>query len=145
MRPDGGNHGPWPPAASAVTIPHQGWFRNQREDDADDAARQPGGLPDGRDPAAADGAVDDLWVLCSDGPTRFGALKRRVPGISGKMLTERLRMLEQAGIIFRRYTPTIPPQVTYGLTARGEELRAVLDDLNAVARRWQEEDRATAA
>ena len=86
-----------------------------------------------------------LWVLCHDGPTRFGALKRRVAGISGKMLTERLRMLEQAGIIFRRYTPTIPPQVTYGLTARGEELRAVLDDLNAVASRWQEEDRATAA
>ena len=86
-----------------------------------------------------------LWVLCNDGPTRFGALKRRVAGISGKMLTERLRMLEQAGIIFRRYTPTIPPQVTYGLTPRGEELRAVLDDLNAVARRWQEEDRATAA
>ena len=86
-----------------------------------------------------------LWVLCNDGPTRFGALKRRVSGISGKMLTERLRMLEQAGIIFRRYTPTIPPQVTYGLTRRGEELRAVLDDLNAVARRWQEEDRATAA
>ncbi len=86
-----------------------------------------------------------LWVLCNDGPTRFGALKRRVAGISGKMLTERLRMLEQAGIIFRRYTPTIPPQVTYGLTRRGEELRAVLDDLNAVARRWQEEDRATAA
>ena len=34
---------------------------------------------------------------------------------------------------------------TYGLTRRGEELRAVLDDLNAVARRWQEEDRASAA
>ena len=86
-----------------------------------------------------------LWVLCSNGPTRFGELKRRVPGISGKMLTERLRMLEQAGVIFRHYTPTIPPQVTYGLTARGSELRAVLDDLNAVGRRWQEEDRASAA
>ena len=57
----------------------------------------------------------------------------------------KLKYPEQAGIIFRRYTPTIPPQVTYCLTARGEELRAVLDDLNAVARRWQEEDRATAA
>jgi len=86
-----------------------------------------------------------LWVLCSDGPTRFGALKRRVPGISSKMLTERLRMLEQAGVIYRTYAPTIPPQVTYGLTARGGELRAVLDDLNAVARRWQAEDRASAA
>ena len=86
-----------------------------------------------------------LWVLCANGPTRFGALKRRVPGISGKMLTERLRMLEQAGVIYRHYASTIPPQVTYGLTARGGELRAVLDDLNAVARRWQDEDRASAA
>ena len=86
-----------------------------------------------------------LWVLCSNGPTRFGELKRRVPGISGKMLTERLRMLEQAGVIYRHYTPTIPPQVTYGLTPRGGELRGVLDDLNTVARRWQDEDRASAA
>ena len=52
-----------------------------------------------------------LWVLCADGPTRFGALKRRVSGISGKMLTERLRMLEQAGIIFRRYNRNLS-QVT---------------------------------
>ena len=74
-----------------------------------------------------------LFVLRSNGPTRFGELKRRVSGISAKILTERLRMLEHAEIIRRHYTPTIPPQVTYGLTARGEELRAVLDDLNAVA------------
>ena len=68
-----------------------------------------------------------------------------MPGISGKRLTERLRKLRQAGVIYRHDAPTIPPQVTDGLTARGGELSAVLDDLNAVARRWQGEDRASAA
>ncbi|HZT20826.1 MAG TPA: helix-turn-helix domain-containing protein [Dongiaceae bacterium] len=86
-----------------------------------------------------------LWVLRTNGPTRFGELKRRVPGISAKMLTERLRMLEEARIVFRHYEPTIPPQVTYGLAPRGEELREVLDELNAVALRWQAEDRPAVA
>ena len=85
-----------------------------------------------------------LWELCR-GPTRFGELKRRVRGISAKMLTERLRMLEQAGVVYRHYLPSIPPQVTYGLTQRGEELRGVLDGLSHIALRWQEQDRARAA
>jgi DNA-binding HxlR family transcriptional regulator len=85
-----------------------------------------------------------LWVLRSRGPTRFGELKRRVPGISAKMLTERLRMLEEARVVFRHYEPTIPPQVTYGLAPRGEELREALDMLNRVALRWQAEDARSA-
>lgn len=81
-----------------------------------------------------------LWVLTSNGPTRFGELKRRVPGISAKVLTDRLRMLEQAGVIDRAYEETIPPKVTYSLSPRGRELRQVLDGLNAIARRWAEQD-----
>jgi DNA-binding HxlR family transcriptional regulator len=81
-----------------------------------------------------------LWVLTSNGPTRFGELKRRVPGISAKVLTDRLRMLEQAGVIDRAYEETIPPKVTYSLSPRGRELRQVLDALNAIARRWAEQD-----
>lgn len=77
-----------------------------------------------------------LWMLRSNGPTRFGELRRRVPGVSAKVLTTRLRMLEQAGIIYREFTPTIPPQVTYGLAARGRELERILDDMNALAQRW---------
>jgi len=77
-----------------------------------------------------------LWVLSTQGPTRFGALKRRVEGISTKVLTERLRMLEQEQILFRHYEPTVPPQVTYGLTERGQELVSVLDQLNELAGRW---------
>lgn len=85
-----------------------------------------------------------LWVLSSNGPTRFGELKRRVPGVSAKVLTDRLRMLVDAGVIYRRYEATIPPKVTYGLAARGEELREVLDGLNAVALRWKAADEAAA-
>lgn len=83
-----------------------------------------------------------LWILRSEGPTRFGELKRKVPGISAKVLTERLRMLEGAGMISRHHQPTIPPQVTYALAERGRELSGTLDSLNAIARRWREEDAA---
>jgi DNA-binding HxlR family transcriptional regulator len=77
-----------------------------------------------------------LWVLSTEGALRFGVLKRRVEGISTKVLTERLRMLEQEGLIYRQHEPTIPPQVTYGLTERGQELVGVLDQLNDLALRW---------
>ncbi len=80
-----------------------------------------------------------IWVLSTRGPQRFGALKRAVPGISSRVLTERLRMLERAGVVWRQQSQTIPPAVTYGLTARGQELRQVLDALGEIARRWQAE------
>lgn len=81
-----------------------------------------------------------LWVLRNDGPTRFGELKRKVGGISAKVLTERLRLLESAEVVERHYEPTIPPQVTYQLTRRGHELDGVLASLNGVALRWAQED-----
>jgi DNA-binding HxlR family transcriptional regulator len=86
-----------------------------------------------------------LWVLRSNGPTRFGELKRRVAGVSAKVLSERLRMLVEAGVVHRQFEATIPPQVTYSMTVRGEELREVLDRLNEVAVRWQAADKAAAS
>lgn len=83
-----------------------------------------------------------LYVLSTDGPTRFGALKRRIEGISTKVLTERLRLLEEEEILYRHYEPTVPPQVTYGLTDRGLELVTILDQLNALAERWYTEPSA---
>lgn len=83
-----------------------------------------------------------LWVLMSNGPTRFGELKRKVPGISAKVLTERLRMLQDAEVINRDFQPTIPPQVTYSLTSRGEELHEVLTALGGIAQRWKAADAA---
>ncbi|MEA5448952.1 helix-turn-helix domain-containing protein [Leptolyngbya sp. CCNP1308] len=77
-----------------------------------------------------------IWTLSTAGPTRFGALRRQVEGISTKMLTERLRMLEQEGIVHRHYEPTVPPQVTYSLTERAGELVTILDQLNGLAQRW---------
>jgi DNA-binding HxlR family transcriptional regulator len=83
-----------------------------------------------------------VYNLRTYGPQRFGELKRRVAGISAKMLTERLRTLEGAGLIRRDYEATIPPKVTYSLTPRGHELDGVLEKLAEVAIRWQAEDRA---
>lgn len=80
-----------------------------------------------------------IYILCrlhQNGPTRFGQLKRQLVGISSKMLTERLRTLEKAEIVFRHHNPTVPPQVTYGLTEEGQELTTVLDQLNTLAQQW---------
>ncbi len=81
-----------------------------------------------------------LWVLSTNGPTRFGALRRQVEGISSRVLTERLRVLEQKGFVFRDYEPTIPPSVTYGITKRMKDISKVMGDLDALARKWQQED-----
>jgi DNA-binding HxlR family transcriptional regulator len=70
-----------------------------------------------------------LYNLKTHGPQRFGELKRRVAGISAKMLTERLRTLEGASLVRRDYEATIPPKVTYSLTERGHELDDVLGRL----------------
>ncbi len=77
-----------------------------------------------------------IWMLRCKGPIRFGELQREVKGISTKVLTERLRMLEAEGILYREYKPTIPPKVTYGLTIRGEELTEIIDRLNELAKCW---------
>ena len=77
-----------------------------------------------------------IWVLCYKGPIRFGALQREINGISTKVLTERLRMLEAEGIVYRKYKPTIPPEVAYGLTPRGGELIEIINQLDGLARRW---------
>lgn len=83
-----------------------------------------------------------IYILCrlhKNGETRFGQLKRQMPGISSKMLTERLRALETAEIIFRHQAPTLPPQVSYGLTTEGRELTTILDQINSLAYRWQDQ------
>jgi DNA-binding HxlR family transcriptional regulator len=85
-----------------------------------------------------------IWLLETEGPLRFGAIKTRIPAISAKVLTERLRHLEAHGLVSRDYKPTIPPSVTYALTARGHELRQALQSLDAIARRWAAEDTAAA-
>jgi DNA-binding HxlR family transcriptional regulator len=77
-----------------------------------------------------------LHRLHVEGPKRFGGLKRRLGTISTKTLTERLRMLEAEGWLTRHYEPTVPPQVTYAITARVRELDGVMTDLDRIAERW---------
>src|SRR5580704_1402777 len=81
-----------------------------------------------------------LWALSTNGATRFGVLRRQIEGISSRVLTERLRLLEQKGFIYRDYEPTIPPSVTYGITKRMKDIQKVLSELDHLARSWQEED-----
>jgi DNA-binding HxlR family transcriptional regulator len=81
-----------------------------------------------------------LWTLSTNGPTRFGALRRSVEGISSRVLTERLRVLEEKGFLYRDYKPTIPPEVTYGLTKRVKDIQKVLAELGRLAQKWQMED-----
>lgn len=83
-----------------------------------------------------------LWTLHLEGELRFGELKRKVSGISTKVLTNRLRMLESEKFLHRNYEPTVPPKVSYSLTEKGHELSEVLRGLSDFATRWQKiEDR----
>lgn len=86
-----------------------------------------------------------LWLLESQGDLRFGELRGRIPKISSKVLTERLRMLEAAGLVHRDYQPTVPPTVTYSLTPRGHELKGVLKGIHNLALKWQDEDTGKAS
>ena len=64
-----------------------------------------------------------------EGPQRFAGLRDRVDGISEKMLSQTLRALTRSGLVDRVVELTRPPQVTYSLTPRGEELAIPLCSL----------------
>lgn len=53
-------------------------------------------------------------------------------------------MLEEAEVIYRIYKPMIPPQVTYGLTERAQDLIGVLDQLNVIAQHWYAQEHSEA-
>jgi DNA-binding HxlR family transcriptional regulator len=76
--------------------------------------------------------VGDKWsvmtvMLLSDGPVRFNELKRRIGGISQRMLTLTLRGLERDGLVTRTIFATIPPRVDYELTDLGHSLQAPVE------------------
>jgi DNA-binding HxlR family transcriptional regulator len=66
-----------------------------------------------------------LWWL-QERTWRFAELRRQIPGITEKMLTQQLRELEADGIVYRRVYPTVPPKVEYSLTEYGRSLKRAL-------------------
>lgn len=70
-----------------------------------------------------------LWSL-KDGILRNGELKRLIPAISQKMLTQQLRELEEIGVVKRVVYPVIPPKVEYSLSDTGNKLIPILQDLH---------------
>ncbi|RRR79658.1 helix-turn-helix domain-containing protein [Streptomyces sp. RP5T] len=60
---------------------------------------------------------------------RFSELRDEVEGVSHKMLTQNLRMLERYGLVERTVHPTVPPRVEYTLTEPGQGLRATVDGM----------------
>jgi DNA-binding HxlR family transcriptional regulator len=63
------------------------------------------------------------------GPARFMELKKEIIGISGKVLTDNLRAMEEDGIVIRTVYPEVPPKVEYQLSALGETLRPIIKDM----------------
>ena len=70
---------------------------------------------------------------------RFSELRNEVEGISHKMLTQNLRMLERNGLIEREVYPTVPPRVEYTLTEPGQGLRATVDSMCGWTQRYIED------
>ncbi|WP_443334621.1 winged helix-turn-helix transcriptional regulator [Streptomyces sp. ZAF1911] len=78
--------------------------------------------------------VANKWALLiiealGEQTLRFSTLRDEVEGISHKMLTQNLRMLERYGLLERTVHPVVPPRVEYTLTEPGQALRATIDGL----------------
>jgi DNA-binding HxlR family transcriptional regulator len=69
-----------------------------------------------------------------EGTKRFGQLEKSLTGISPKTLTQRLKDLEQDGLVLRSVFAEVPPHVEYSLTNKGKSLQAII----AAMRLWGE-------
>ncbi|MBQ0891144.1 helix-turn-helix transcriptional regulator [Streptomyces sp. RM72] len=97
------------------------------------------GLPEDADLRRADSLAREIfsdvankWALLiiealGERTLRFSEVRGEVEGISHKMLTQNLRMLERNGLVDRKVYPTVPPRVEYTLTEPGRALRATVD------------------
>ena len=68
---------------------------------------------------------------------RFGELKKCITGISSKVLTDHLRIMEENGLVNRKVYAEIPPKVEYSLTELGKSLKPVLDALGQWGEQFQ--------
>jgi DNA-binding HxlR family transcriptional regulator len=70
-----------------------------------------------------------LWELDAHGVRRFAELRRGLPGVSEKMLTQHLREMEEDGLVHREVYAEVPPKVEYSLTDEGIALNEALGPL----------------
>jgi len=76
--------------------------------------------------------MGDRWKLLIvrdllTGTKRFGELKKSLPGISQKVLTHHLRIMEQTELVHRDVYAQVPPKVEYSLTELGQSLKPIHD------------------
>ncbi|WP_302935751.1 helix-turn-helix domain-containing protein [uncultured Senegalimassilia sp.] len=64
-----------------------------------------------------------------DRPFRFGELRRAIPDISEKVLTDNLRAMEKDGIITRTVFPEVPPRTEYALSELGDTMRPIIESM----------------
>lgn len=84
-----------------------------------------------------------LLILCHlvDGTMRFNAIKKRLPGISHRILAKQLRELEADGLVVRQVYPEVPPRVEYSLTELGASLDPIMEQLFFWGRHYAEKHR----
>lgn len=85
--------------------------------------------------------VSGKWTLLiirdlASGVKRFNQLERSLQGISPKTLSERLRSLEEEGVILRQTFAEVPPRVEYSLTAKGHDLVEVVECMRCYGKQW---------
>src|SRR5712691_10958330 len=85
--------------------------------------------------------ISGKWTLLiirdlTSGIKRFNQLERSLCGISPKTLSERLRSLEEEGVIQRQTFAEVPPRVEYSLTEKGCDLVGVIDSMRRYGKRW---------
>lgn len=78
-----------------------------------------------------------VYTLLS-GPKRFKEIKATIPQMSDKMLSDRMKELEQEGIVKRHVYPETPVRIEYTLTPKGESLKPVIDAIQQWADQWIE-------
>jgi len=79
-----------------------------------------------------------IYRLGHEGTLRFSEMKRSIPNITQKMLTQQLRELESDGVVHREVYPQVPPRVEYSLTALGQTVMPVIDSLCRWGERFEE-------
>ncbi|NMM51846.1 winged helix-turn-helix transcriptional regulator [Paenibacillus aquistagni] len=72
------------------------------------------------------------------GPQRFAHIEHSLPNLSSKVLSDRLKELEQEGLIRRDVYPETPVRIEYSLTEKGQALSPLFDDIAAWASQWVE-------